>query len=136
MDHAGAMHPHTQNLDVLELGIGHVLLHHLPVGRRGGAGIGHEERQFKDLGRREAPGRVPDHVPGDVDHPVDDLVDQFRGLAAQLHRGESLDLDTAAGGLLDLVRPDIYDLARDRGLRGQEALQVEAEIGGPRRPGR
>ena len=128
VDHAGAVDPGAQDVDVLELGVLHVTLKHFPIGVRGRASVGHHEREFEDFGRRIAARRVADHGPDDVGNAVDGLVHQLWRLAAQLHRRITVDLDAAIGRRLDIVGPDIQDQLRHICLRWQELVELQRHL--------
>jgi hypothetical protein len=126
VDDARAVHLQRDDLRVLEL-VGRHRLHVLPVRLGRGLGVGHHEGQLEHLDAREAAGRVAGQGPDDVDDAVARLVVQLHRRAAQLHGGVALELDAAAGVLLDLVHPGLVHVQPDVGLRRHEGVELERD---------
>ncbi len=135
MDNARAVNPCTQDFDILELGVFHVLIEHFPIGVRGCTGIGHHEGQFKDFGRRETTGCIGDNGPNDVCNAIDGLVHQLWWLTAQLHRRKTVNGDFPTRGRFDLVSPDIQDQLWHIGLCWQKLVQFQGDVFGKCRSG-
>ena len=125
MDHTGTVDPDAQCLEILEFCVKQIGLSIVPIGAARRLGIGHHEGQFEHFGLRKAARRVACHGPDDIGHAVNHLVDQLGRGAAQLHRGETVDLDPPVAVCLDLVGPDIQNQFRHIGLRGQELVQLQ-----------
>ena len=86
------------------------------------------ERQLENLQPRETTGGVARQAPDDIDHAVLDLIHKLRRLAAQLHRWVKLNLQLAAGFLLDLLDPRHEEvLYRIRGRR-QKCVQPKGYL--------
>ena len=77
-------------------------------------------------GKRPAvdPGQRPD----DVDDAVPRLIVELRRRAAELHGGEDVDLDLAAGILLDHLRPRRQHLGVAVGDGRQEVMQLQRHL--------
>ena len=128
VDHAGAVDPCAQNLEVLIFAALEIGFDHFPKGQRGGDRAGHHERQFKHFAAREAAGRIADNGHCDVCHTVARLIHQLWRAAAQRHRVKMLDVQTSTRSCCQTFAPGLEDLGGHGGDGRQELVQPQCHV--------
>ncbi len=118
-----------QHVVVLVFALQVLLIEVVESNRRGFARC-HHERQLKGFRLGEAPWRITNQRPDEVNHTILRLVHQIGRFAAQLHGRIEFHLDLAAGFGLNLFSPWCQHLCRNGCLRRQHLVQFQHHIGG------
>ena len=79
--------------------------------------------------RGETARRIARQRPDNIGNPVNGLIIKLGRCATKLHGREMLDFDTSVRFLLDLLDPRDQNMGRHRGLRGQELMHTQGDLG-------